>query len=246
MKKLCAATAISLVLCCLTARAEQTVAPDVRTAVKVSNHDINRFVCPGPMQDMIYSKEKRLTGRFSKSSAFIKFTIKKIGNRLEYATEESELYLVCEGNVYNILAQPSNVAAKTIRLIPPAGDSYKKNIALFKNMPLEKQALNIIREAYKETYPSSYKVSAVQQKVAIKPDLDVRLTQYVDVEGIGLRLKKYEIKSIALANIAVTETDFLRSSISDSLLAVAVEDHTLRPRETTRLFVVEKREEGMQ
>lgn len=242
MKKICAATAISLVLCCLTARAEQTVAPDVRTAVKVSNHDINRFVCPGPMQDMIYSKEKRLTGRFSKSSAFIKFTIKKIGNKLEYATRESELYLVCDGNVYNIIAQPSNVASRTIRLIPSAGDSYKKNIALFKNMPLEKQALNIIREAYKETYPSSYKVSPAQQNVAIKPDLDVKLTQYVDVEGVGLRLKKYEIKSIARVNIAVTETDFLRSTISDSLLAVAVENHTLRPHETTRVFVVEKRE----
>lgn len=244
IKTIFTATAFLVVLSCVTAQADQTVAPDVQTAVTVSNHAVNRFVCPGPIQDIIYSKEKGLTGHFSNSSAFVKFKIKQIGSRLEYATKENELFLVCDGNVYNIITQPLDVASETIRLIPPAGDSYKKNIALFKNMPLEKRALHIIREAYKDVYSPSYKVSPVQLSVAVRPDLDAKLTQYVDVEGIGLRLKRYEITSIAPVDTEVTETDFLRSSISDSLLAVAVEDHTLGPQESTRVFVVEKREGG--
>lgn len=241
MKIILIATAILVAFSCITSLADQTVAPDVRTAVKVSNHDVNRFVCPGPMEDMIYSKEKGLTGHFSKSSAFVKFKIKKVGDRLEYTTEENELFLVCDGNVYNIIAQPVDGASETIRLIPPAGDRYKKNIALFKNMPLEKQALRIIREAYRGEYASSYSVLPVEQRVRIKPYLDVMLKQYVDVEGLGLRLKMYEVRSISPVDITVTEIDFLRSVVSHSLLAVAVEDHTLGPQETTTAFIVEKK-----
>lgn len=241
MKKFCAAMAL-LFVCGTDGYADQSVIPDKRTPVKVSNRDVNRFVCPGTMQDMIYSKEKDLTGHFSKQDAFIKFKIKQVGNKKQYAINDNELYLVCEGNVYNVIAQPANIPSVTVRLTPPEGDTYKQNLALFKNMPLEKQALHIIREAYNGTYPSSYKITSSKKTVAIKPELDVRLKQYVDVEGIGLRLKKFEIKSLATTNIEVTEKDFLRSTVSESLLAVALEDHTLRPQEKTRVFVVEKRE----
>lgn len=246
MKQLCAA--VVLLFVSGVAYAEQTVAPDVRTPVKVSNRDVNRFVCPGVMQDMIYSKEKDITGHFSKQDAFVKFKIKKIGSKMEYATRDNELYLVCDGNVYNIITQPSNMPAVTIRLNPPAGDSFKKNVAVFKNMPLEKQALHVILEAYSDTYPSSYKITSAsekerQQTIPIKPFVDATLEQYVDVEGVGLRLKRYVVASQASSKeVRIGEKDFLRSIISDALLAVAIEDHTLRPQETTRVFVVEKKE----
>lgn len=247
MKKLCAALAL-LSAFGTGAYAEQSVAPDVRTMVKVSSRDVNRFVCPGAMQDMIYSKEKDITGHFSRNDAFIKFKIKKVGSKTEYATADNELFLVCDGNVYTIIAQPANLPSVTVRLTPPAGDSFKQNVALFKNMPLEKQALHIIREAYSNTYPSSYKVTSpveAKRKVVIRPGaVEAYLTQYVDVEGAGLRLKSYEVKALAPATVELSEKDFLRSAISKSLLAVALEDHVLRPQMMTRLFVVEKRGEG--
>ncbi len=237
-------TVILLCLCYSSVHAAQSVAPDVQTTVKISNHDVNRFVCPGTMQDMIYSKEKDITGHFSKSDAFIKFKITQIGAERQYATEENELFLVCDGNVYTIITQPTSIPSTTVHLIPPAGDSVKQNVAIFKNMPLEKQALHIIRQAYGKQYPSTYKVTEANQRVFIRPDLDVLLQQYVDVGGIGLRLKRYSISSMATEDIAVKETDFLRSAVSPSLLAVAIEDHTLRPRESTRVFVVEKKGSG--
>ncbi len=243
MKKLYTAV-ILLSLCGTNVQAAQSVAPDVRTTVKISNHDVNRFVCPGTMQDMIYSKEKDITGHFSKSDAFIKFKITQIGSEEKYATNDNELFLVCDGNVYTIITQPTNMPSTTVHLIPPAGDSFKQNVAMFKNMPLEKQALHIIRQAYGEQYPSSYKITEAEQQVIIRPDLDVLLKQYVDVEGIGLRLKRYTISSMVTEEIRVKETDFLRSNVSSSLLAVAIEDHTLRPQESTRVFVVEKKESG--
>lgn len=243
MKKFFAAV-ILLSLCSTSVYAAQSVIPDVRTTVKISNHDVNRFVCPGTMQDMIYSKEKDITGHFSKSDAFIKFKITQIATERQYATKENELFLVCDGNVYTIITQPADIPSTTVHLTPPAGDSFKQNVAMFKNIPLEKQALHIIRQAYGEQYPSSYKLTEAEQRVIIRPDLDVLLKQYVDVEGIGLRLKRYTISSMATEEISVKETDFLRSNISPSLLAVAIEDHTLHPRESTRVFVVEKKEGG--
>ena len=234
-----------LFICTPCGFAAQSVAPDVRTAVEVSNRDVNRFVCPGTMQDMIYSKEKDITGHFSKSDAFIKFKITQVGTEKQYAEEDNELFLVCDGNVYTIITKPTDMPSTTVRLIPPAGDSFKQNVAMFKNMPLEKQALHIIRQAYGDQYPSSYKVTETEQSAIIRPDLDVLLQQYVDVEGVGLRLKRYDITSSAMGDISVKETDFLRSNISSSILAIAIEDHTLQPGESTKLFVVEKKEGGL-
>ncbi|WP_163338748.1 type-F conjugative transfer system secretin TraK [Desulfopila sp. IMCC35008] len=244
MKKLYAAMNL-LFICAPSGFAAQSVAPDVRTAVEVSNRDVNRFVCPGTMQDMIYSKEKDITGHFSKSDAFIKFKITQVGTEKQYAEEDNELFLVCDGNVYTIITKPTDMPSTTVRLIPPAGDSFKQNVAMFKNMPLEKQALHIIRQAYGDQYPSSYKVTEAEQSAIIRPDLDVLLQQYVDVEGVGLRLKRYDITSSAMSDIRVKETDFLRSNISSSILAITIEDHTLQPGESTRVFVVEKKEGGL-
>lgn len=243
MKKLNTAMTL-LFICASSGFAAQSVAPDVRTTVEVSNRDVNRFVCPDTMQDMIYSKEKDITGHFSKSDAFIKFKITQIATEKQYAAEENELFLVCDGNVYTIITKPTDMPSTTVYLIPPAEDSFKQNVAMFKNMPLEKQALHIIRQAYGDKYPSSYKVTEAQQEVMIRPDLRVLLQQYVDVEGVGLRLKRYDIISSAMDDISVKETDFLRSNISTSILAVTIEDHTLQPGESTRVFVVEKKEGG--
>ncbi len=68
MKKLSTAV-ILLCLCYSSVHAAQSVAPDVQTTVKISNHDVNRFVCPGTMQDMIYSKEKDITGSGQKTGS---------------------------------------------------------------------------------------------------------------------------------------------------------------------------------
>ena len=71
MKKLFAAVC-SLLLSGNFALAEDGVLAEVPTMVQLSNKDINRIVCPGPMSDLIFSKEKGITGHFSGNNAFIK------------------------------------------------------------------------------------------------------------------------------------------------------------------------------
>ena len=220
------------------------IAPEMPTIVQLSNRDINRIVCSGPMSDLIYSEEKGVTGHFSGNSAFVKFKAEEINGELMYAETPSELFVVCNGAVYTLIAEPHEIASVTLHLAAPAKDVFKKNIDHYKNLPLEKQVLQIIREGYEGGYPSSYKVSNADTLIPLCGDLNVNLMQTVDVEGVGLRLKQYKVASTKSEKMELQEKTFLSLGISESILAVAIENHVLNTGEATRVFVVEKREQS--
>jgi conjugal transfer pilus assembly protein TraK len=241
MKKRIMETAIFLALCG-NAYAETGIPPEVPTMVEFSNKEINRIVCSGPISDLIFSKEKGLTGHFTGNNAYIKFSIEEVNGKRSYAGEPSELYVVCDGATYSLVANPSDRDAATVRLAPPKSDGVNKNISLFKNMPIEKQALKLIKEGYVGTYPSSYKVTENKPTgISLCPFLEVVPKESVDVDGVGLRLRIFQITLLNEEQV-VDEKIFLSGRISDSILAVAVEDHKLKSGDKTRLFVVEKKE----
>jgi len=110
-------------------------------------------------------------------------------------------------------------------------------------MPLEKQALLLIREAYHGEYPASYRVSDSTRMISLSPDLEIQLLQVVDVDGVGLRLRKYQATSLSEGSIDVNEQLFLSSSISNSILAVAIDNQTLEPNQSTMVFIVDQKEQ---
>lgn len=220
------------------------IAAEMPTIVQLSNRDINRIVCSGPMSDLIYSEEKGVTGHFSGNSAFVKFKAEEMNGELMYAETPSELFVVCNGAIYTLIAEPHEIASVTLHLAAPAKDVFKKNMDHYKNLPLEKQVLQIIREGYEGGYPSSYKVSNADTLIPLCGDLSVNLMQTVDVEGVGLRLKQYKVASTKREKMGLQEKTFLSLGISESILAVAIENHVLNTGEATRVFVVEKREQS--
>ena len=220
------------------------ISPDMPSIVQLSNRDINRIVCSGPMSDLIYSEEKGVTGHFSGNSAFIKFKAEELDGQLTYAETPSELFIVCNGAVYTLIAEPHATSSVTLHLAAPAKDVFKKNIDHFKNMPLEKQVLQIIKESYEGGYPSSYKVSNADTLIPLCGDLSVNLMQTVDVEGVGLRLKQFKVASTKDETMELKEKTFLSLFISEAILAVAIENQVLNTGEATRVFVVEKREQS--
>jgi len=220
------------------------IAPEMPTSVQLSNRDINRIVCSGPMNDLIFSEEKGITGHFSGNSAFIKFKAEEFDGQLTYAETPSELFVVCNGAVYTLIVEPQEISSVTLHLAAPAKDVFKKNIDHYKNMPLEKQVLQIIKEGYEGGYPSSYKVSNADTLIPLCGDLSVNLMQTVDVEGVGLRLKQFKVASTKNETMELQEKTFLSLGISASILAVAIEDQVLNTGEATRVFVVEKREQS--
>ncbi|WP_459947430.1 TraK domain-containing protein [Desulfocastanea catecholica] len=220
------------------------IAPEMPTSVQLSNRDINRIVCSGPMSDLIFSEEKGITGHFSGNNAFIKFKAEEFNGMLTYAETPSEIFIVCNGAVYTLIAEPQEISSVTLQLAAPAKDSFKKNIDHYKNMPLEKQVLQIIKEGYEGGYPPSYRVSNAHTLVPLCDDLSVNLMQTVDVEGVGLRLKQFKVASTKNEAMELQEKTFLSLGISESILAVAIEDQVLNTGEVTRVFVVEKREQS--
>ena len=220
-----------------------SVPAEVPTPVELSNHDINRIVCSGPMNDLIFSKEKGMIGHFSGNNAFIKFKVEDAGDEYIYADQPSELFVVCNGAVYTLIVTPTDIPSVTLRLSSPRGNTLKKNIARYKDLPLEKQALRIIEEAYNNAYPSSYRVTTTNNPLSLGPDFQTTLVKNVAVDGIGLSLKQYRVKSLSPKRIVLDEKIFLTPSVGGSILAVAIENHDLGSNETTRVFVVEKKEQ---
>ncbi len=236
------AIAVLLVLSAENCMADTLIHAEIPTAVKLSNRDINRIVCPGQMNDLIFSQEKGMTGHFSGGNGFVKFKIEKIGDEIIYADSQSELFVVCNKAVYTLLVTPTDISSVTLRLASPKGNSFKENIAHYKNLPLEKQALQLIREAYQDSYPASYRISEANTIIPLSADMEVQLLKEVAVDGVGLRLKQFQIKSLAAEQIRLDEEMFLASSISGSILAVGIETHILEPLQATRLFVVDQKE----
>lgn len=219
------------------------VSPEMPTNIKLSNRDINRIICPGPMSDLIFSEEKGITGHFSGNNAFVKFRAEDNNGELSYANAPSELFVVCNGAVYTLIAEPQEIPSVTINLTAPSKDVFQKNIDHYKNMPLEKQVLQVVREAYEGIYPPSYKVTKSDTPMPMCGDLSLTQTLTLDVEGIGLRLMEYRATNATGAEIEIKEKDLLAMEISDAIIGVAVEDHVLQSQGATRIFVVENREQ---
>jgi conjugal transfer pilus assembly protein TraK len=115
--------------------ADSVITAEVPATVELSNRDVNRIVCPGQMNDLIFSQEKGLTGHFAGNNAFIKFKIEDAGGERIYAEEPSELFVVCSGAVFTLLATPRDMPSVTLRLAAPQGETFKQNFAHYKTCP---------------------------------------------------------------------------------------------------------------
>ncbi len=240
----------AILVCACQAMADErgtssAILPEVTTAVDLSNTDVNRITCPGEITDLIFSSEKGVEGHFTGNNAFVKFKLKKTGHEEIYSNRPTELFVVCNGSVYTLIATPKRIPSVTLRLSAGSGNNIKKNMDHYEGLPFEKRILRLIREAYLGEYPKSYRMTAANVQVNLSADLQVTLKRVVDVEGQGFRLKEYHVTAtpeVDEARIAIEEKDFLRADIGEKIIAVAVERQTLAPSESTRVFVVEKKE----
>lgn len=226
------------------ANASAPIAPEITTAVDVSSSDINRIVCPGTIDDLIYSKEKGVEGHFEGNNAFVKFSIVVQGGEKKYSTTPTELFVSCNDTIYSLIATPKRVPSVTVRLAPPTTAGFKQNISRYQALPFEKKVLLLIREAYRNEYPDSYRVTEADTPVNLSVDLSVRLIRIVDVEGVGLRLKEYRVKPTADKAIRINEKDFLRPIMGERIVAVVVENHDIERDGSSRVFIVEQRGEA--
>jgi len=225
----------------------QKVSPEITTQVRLSNSDINRVICPVDIKDVIYSEEKGLAVNISGKNAYLKFLVVKKDGKDLYSTVPSELYFVCDGAVYTMIASPARIPAQTVQLTPGKAGTARKNIELYGELPFEKKIITIVKRVYTNDVPDSFTRTVVGKKIELFKDLEVILRSIYSIEGEGLRVKELEVRvspASALDAISFRESDFLRTDISLHPVAVSAESLTLKKGETSRVFVVERNEGG--
>jgi conjugal transfer pilus assembly protein TraK len=239
------------------------VSPDITTRVDLSNRDINRITCMGGrlMRNVVLSTEKGVTSKSDGSNAFIKFKIRKNAatGDMSYINEPVELYVMCgsEGDTYTLIGHPKNITAQTIQLVE--GKSHiGKYHTHFKDMPIEKKALEIIRQAYSGDFPERCNIKHVAKELSLfisdrrrgkketfdakAPNVRVITKRIVEIEGEGLLLKEYALKlreDYPEDEIKVIEKMFLLPEIADSPVALALDPLIVGKKSETRLFVLE-------
>ena len=225
----------------------QKVSPEITTQVHLSNSDINRVICPVDIKDVVYSEEKGLAVNLSGKNAFVKFLVVKKDGKEMYSTTPSELYFVCDGQVYTMIASPARIPAQTVQLVPGKAGTARKNMELYGELPFEKKVITIIKRVYTNDVPDSFTKTAVNRKLDIFKDLEVTLRSVYAIEGEGLRVKEFEVRiapASTLGTISFKESDFLRIDVSIHPVAVSVESMTLKNGELSRVFVVERTNGG--
>ena len=61
----------------------------------------------------------------------------------------------------------------------------------------------------------------------------------VGIEGVGLRPNPFKATSRSATDLELAEKTFLTATVGNPILAVAIEQHNLKPKQSTRIFVVE-------
>jgi conjugal transfer pilus assembly protein TraK len=223
------------------------VFPEHTTKVNLSSTDVNRFVCPGPIKDVMFSQDKGIKVKIAGENAFVKFQALKKGQEVLYSKTPSEFYVVCDGDVFSMIGMPRQIPAQTIRLSSGLKKRIVKNLSLFAGLPLEKKVLKLIKQAYTGDLPESYTVRRIETQMDLFNQVWLIAKRDILVEGEGLGVREYVVSlKVGEGQWRLSEKDFLRSALTRNPLAVAIEEPLLGPGDTTRVFIVERRNQDEQ
>ena len=236
----------SVQIATLPAEGAVTIMPEVAQPVELSSSDVNRITCQGEIKDVVYSREKGISVKFSGRDAFVKFRTALKDGKTTYSTTPSEIFVVCGDNVYSLIAIPKRIPARSVRLSPGKMENVRKNRSLLGALPFEKKVLTAIRSLFTEEIPDSFTVSTPNKRIDLFRDLDLVLARIAVVEGEGIQVKEYRgtIAGEDKDRIELGEKDFLRNEISTDPIAVSLDRLILKKGGILRVFVVEPHREA--
>lgn len=224
-----------------------TVLPETSTVVMMNNSDVNRIVCPVDIKDVVSLKEKGVSVKVTGRDAFVNFKFIKKGEKTLFATEPTEMYVVCGQDTYNLILMPkSNVAPQTIRLSSGIEKKIKNNNDLLGSLPFEKKVMRVVKDVYTDQLADSYSVTDIRKQVGNWQEITVIHKRNVEIDGEGLRVREYEANlKQGQVPFKLSEKIFTKKTFADNPVAVSLEKHIIRPGETVRIFVVEQRQEKL-
>ena len=223
-----------------------TALPDQTSAIRLSNRDVNHVVCKGgDIDDVKFSAEKGLAVEKAGSDAWIKFLVKESDDAgivtRTYVTTPSEFFVACNGAIYPLYAEPSDIPAQTVILAPGASQRARANEELLGPLVEEERAVSITLALLQDRVPVSFsEVAPASASIALAriPGARISERRRVEIEGSGLSASEYLVH--ADAAISLDERQFLDRAFGARIFAVSADRLALKGGETARLVVVRR------
>lgn len=225
-----------------TAWAGIEIKPEKTTQIVLSNTDVNRVVCrDGKVSDVFFSEEKGVVVSTAGENVFVKTKMKRNLSTGEIIRPvlNIDLHVVCAGQVYSIIGALKPVPAQTVYLTDGMGQ-VRKNLALLGAMPVEKRIRSILLSAYRNEYPESFTVRAMNEAFANMDGNIIDRVRVIRIEGLGLRVTEYQYH--ASKAVRLQERDFLQPAFGQHIAAVSIDSDNgqLSAGQTARVFVMER------
>ncbi|HKX80200.1 MAG TPA: type-F conjugative transfer system secretin TraK [Novosphingobium sp.] len=220
--------------------------PDQPSHIRLSNRDVNHVVCVGgDVEDVKFSAEKGLAVERGGSDAWIKFLVLETedqGSKTRtYVTTPSEFFVSCNGSIYSLYAEPADIPAQTVSLVPGVAQRARANEVLLGPLVEEERAVGIALALLQDRIPASFmEVAPSRDSLAIgdAPGLVVKERRRLEIDGAGLSVSEYLVSSAASSSL--DERSFLDRALGADIFAVTLDRLSIGPRETARLIVVRR------
>ncbi|MDE8654457.1 type-F conjugative transfer system secretin TraK [Novosphingobium album (ex Liu et al. 2023)] len=226
-----------------------TALPDQTSAIRLSNRDVNHVICVGgEIEDVKFSAEKAIAVEKAGSDAWIKFLVRESDDAGQvtrsYVTVPSEFFISCNGAIYPLYAEPSNIPAQTVTLAPGKAQRAKANDDLLGPLVEEERAVSVTLAMLQDRIPASFTVVAPRLgtiPLTGLPAAYVSERRRVAIEGSGLSASEYRVD--VTADTMIDERAFLDRTLGARIFAVSADRLSLKAGEAARVIVV-RRETG--
>lgn len=220
--------------------------PDQVSTIRLSNRDINHVVCTGgEIEDVKFSSEKAIAVEKAGSDAWIKFLVKEIDDAgavtRTYVTTPSEFFVSCNGAIYPLYAEPSDIPAQTVTLVPGQTQRARSNEDLLGPLVEEERAVSVVLAMLQDRVPASFTEVAPARHSIVLPDapaLGIHERSRLEIEGTGLSASEYRIE--AASDTTLDERQFLDRSFGSQIFAVSLDRLALKAGEAARLIVIRR------
>lgn len=222
--------------------------PDQTSNIRLSNRDINHVICDGgEIEDVKFSAEKAIAVEKGGADAWIKFLVKETDDAGQvtrsYVTSPSEFFIACNGAIYPLYTEPSDIPAQTVTLAPGTSQRAKANTNLLGPLVEEERAVSITLALLQDRVPASFAEVAPRNGTVILagiPTATLKERRRVEIEGAGLSASEYLVN--ASTSISFDERVFLDRRLGANMLAVSLDRLSLKAGETARLIVIRQGE----
>lgn len=233
----------------MSAQAQTIVAlPDQSSMIRLSNRDVNHLICQGgEIEDVKFSAEKGLAVEKGGADAWVKFLVKESDDNGQvtrsYVTTPSEFFVTCNGAIYPLYAEPSDIPAQTITLAPGSRQRARANEELLAPLVEEERAVSITLSLFQDRVPASFTQVATSARpitLAAAPSLAISERRRVEIEGANLNASEYWVE--AATDGEVDERLFLDPALGLRIFSVTLDRLSLRAGETARLIILRRGE----